>query len=575
MHLCYASTARTLVRCTRHLPVNLPTLRSISTEVLRRHRGPQPHLRTEKPPSTARFDDTFLLSEQVLRLLNRGQEEDATRLLSKNTRLEATVSWNYLLSHHFRKGAVNQAMHVFNDMKRNRAFPNELTYTTMLLGFADNFESGGRDKVRPMLESLVNDPRVKPNVIHLNAALKSATMSKDLTAAADYMNMMQDSGVSNFDSRTYTTLFLIYLRLLEDLDKRSTVSVRRFRADDREEKEKGRDTNQAATKQASRLLAEVKTIWQDVLSLARRKKLEIDDQLLSRYCYILARGDKADSVTVVELISHYCEIPSPLPGQKTAGKFPKPDLKMPLELNLLTPYWKAICQLNDIDNVRHCWQSITQAVPRQSLTRACYDVIFTHLYGYSDRNFVMSIVDQMAENKVQFTDRTMWLAARACSYYTSKEQARVTLKFYRDMADRFGREAVISGVNVMTMIEMLGKTDPRGGRSREYEQVDGVLRIIDGWDWVDNARMMLEHRKQDLCGKLEQRRDELFKITKKLHRRIRDQDKEAAFMRNRAQAVMDQLEEAKAKWPTEAALGRTTIPRDFDGRDKYGNRLRR
>lgn len=82
--------------------------------------------------------DRMKLAEHVHYTLRCNDPEKALnlcRLASKKE--EVIVSWNHVVDWHMQKGKVDEALRIFNEMKKRAQFPDAHTYTLILRGLAN------------------------------------------------------------------------------------------------------------------------------------------------------------------------------------------------------------------------------------------------------------------------------------------------------------------------------------------------------------------------------------------------------------------------------------------------------
>jgi len=214
--------------------------------------------------------DRVKFAEHIHYTLRNQQPEkalDLCRLASRNQ--EVVVGWNHCVDWHMQRGRINEALKIYNEMKKRAQFPDSHTYVLLLRGLSKPSRKGAlveRANVVKAL-SLYNSmfsptSRVKPNIYHSNAVIKVCSMALDLDAMWGVIAKMPEKGLGAADRQTYTILL-------------TAIRHGAF----------GQDTDNVSMDQLARrrdkAVQEGRRIWQDVIRKWRAGELQIDEELVN------------------------------------------------------------------------------------------------------------------------------------------------------------------------------------------------------------------------------------------------------------------------------------------------------
>lgn len=160
--------------------------------------------------------DPLKLSEHVKYTLRREKFEkalDLCRLASKT--MSCVVSWNAVIDYLMKKHKVNEALKVYNEMKKRAQFPDAYTYMMVLRGLS--YKKQGTHNVPVKHENVskaisiynsMNEPtsRVKPNIFHTNATLNVCALALDMDALWSVADQIPPKGPNAPDRMTYTII---------------------------------------------------------------------------------------------------------------------------------------------------------------------------------------------------------------------------------------------------------------------------------------------------------------------------------------------------------------------------------
>ncbi|KAI5356932.1 putative tetratricopeptide-like helical domain superfamily [Septoria linicola] len=187
---------------------------------------------------------------------------DLCRLASRN--MTCTVSWNHVLAWQMQKGQVTKAMDTYNEMKKRGQFPDSYTYMRLLTGFSHHKEHV--TKAVSVYHSMSSPTsRVKPSIMHTNAALRVCSLAQDMDALWGIVSKLPEKGANAPDSKTYTTI----------------LQAIRHNAMGNEA-----DPSQMA-RQRNDAVNEGRRIWQEIITKWRNAELEVDEMLVAAMADLL------------------------------------------------------------------------------------------------------------------------------------------------------------------------------------------------------------------------------------------------------------------------------------------------
>ncbi|KAK3724142.1 hypothetical protein LTR37_001264 [Vermiconidia calcicola] len=213
--------------------------------------------------------DTFKLAEHVQYTLRCEKPEkalDLCRLASKKQ--EVIVSWNHCIDWHIQRGKVDDAMKIYNEMKKRAQFPDSYTYVLLLRGLAKAQHWARHVKESNVVKAVsiynsMSSPtsRVKPSIMHANAVLKVCSQALDLDAMWGVVNQLPAHGGGAPDHMTYAILLHAirhgaFGRDPDNVDA-AQISARRMKA-----------------------VQEGRAIWRDVIAKWRGGEIQIDEELV-------------------------------------------------------------------------------------------------------------------------------------------------------------------------------------------------------------------------------------------------------------------------------------------------------
>lgn len=213
--------------------------------------------------------DPLKLSDHIKYTLRCDKPEkalDLCRLASKS--MNCVVSWNIVIDWLMRKYKVNDAIKVYNEMKKRAQFPDSYTYIMVLRGLGFKSHVGQPVKEENVSKAIaiytsMNAPnsRVKPNIFHTNATLQVCALALDMDALWSIAGQIPDKGPGAPDAMTYTII----------------LNAIRFAA-------YGKNPEEVAVEQLAskrqKAVDEGRRVWLDIIRKWRAGEVEIDEDLV-------------------------------------------------------------------------------------------------------------------------------------------------------------------------------------------------------------------------------------------------------------------------------------------------------
>ncbi|EFX03203.1 pentatricopeptide repeat protein [Grosmannia clavigera kw1407] len=216
-----------------------------------------------------------------------------TRLASKDK--QVTVSWNHLIGYLMRKGKLVAAVKLFNEMKKRAQLPNAQTYTIIFKGCAQSpHASLAVYQATRLYYSMLDNERIKPNTIHMNAVLQVCARAKDVESLFSVAKTANDR-LRMPNNLTYTTVFN-GLRYSTALPHHRTVK-------------EGEEEVHVDKEKVSVSIKRARAVWEEVVTNWRQGRIIIDEELVCAMGRVLLMGDYHDNDDVLSLVEQTMGIP--------------------------------------------------------------------------------------------------------------------------------------------------------------------------------------------------------------------------------------------------------------------------
>lgn len=204
-------------------------------------------------------------------------------------------------------------------MKKRGQQPDAHTYTIVLRGLASNANFGkSLERALTVYHSMCSpDSRVRPNIIHTNAAIKVCAQAGNLDALFGVAARLPRSGPRAADRVTFTTVFNALNRIVNDADERNKD----------ETLQENMDKRQKAVTQGRRMWAEIIERW-------NHGDMMLDETLICATGRLLLLADvHQDMDDVLSLLEQTMGIPrqSPRRHRDRAWTLPEKDDESPAQ----------------------------------------------------------------------------------------------------------------------------------------------------------------------------------------------------------------------------------------------------
>ncbi|KAF1947822.1 pentatricopeptide repeat protein-like protein [Clathrospora elynae] len=252
------------------------------------------------------LQDPLELATFVRKELDKGKDEEMLQLVRMASHsMQCVVSWNYIIDHYLAKERVNDALKVYNDMKKRAQFPDSYTYTILLRGLSINAHTSGVvSKALSVYHSLsAPNSRVAPSIIHTNAALRVCARAMDMDALWGIAGKIPENGPGAANVITYITIINAM---------RQTLLLNG---------PKGETDDEAAARK-ERGIMEGRRMWEDIVGRWRSADLVIDEELVCAMGRLLLIGSRPrDWDDVLSLVEQTMDIPRLVPRLGSSGRY--------------------------------------------------------------------------------------------------------------------------------------------------------------------------------------------------------------------------------------------------------------
>ncbi|KAM0260572.1 hypothetical protein ACHAPA_010186 [Fusarium lateritium] len=237
-------------------------------------------------------DDPWKVSEYVKGALEKGKFEEAYLLVQKGSKdMQLVVPWNHLLNHLLNNQQSTRAIKMFNEMKKRAQFPNASTYTILFRGLtkSEHPKLAVAEAVKHY-HTLLKDPRIEANIVHLNAVLNVCNRANDLDSMFALLDTVNETTRAP-TCYTYTTI----------LDALRFDNIGKVKDLTQEQK----DFNFNSTVKRGR------AIWEEVISKWRKGRLVIDEDLVCGMGrMLLMSSNREEQKEILDLVGQTMNIPN-------------------------------------------------------------------------------------------------------------------------------------------------------------------------------------------------------------------------------------------------------------------------
>ncbi|KAL1589625.1 hypothetical protein WHR41_01740 [Cladosporium halotolerans] len=242
--------------------------------------------------------DPLKLSEHVkytLRCEKPDKALDLCRVASKE--MNCVVSWNAVIDWLMRKSKINDALKIYNEMKKRAQLPDSYTYMLILrgLGFRSHVSQPVKEENVAKAISIYTsmnaaNSRVKPTIMHTNAALNVCALASDMDALWSIASQIPPKGPNAADRITYTII----------------LNAIRFAAFGKNPE--GVQLEQLASRR-QKAVDEGRRVWLDVIRKWRAGEVAIDENLVAAMGRLLLSSKRIeDWDNVLDLVQQTMDI---------------------------------------------------------------------------------------------------------------------------------------------------------------------------------------------------------------------------------------------------------------------------
>ncbi|KIH90175.1 hypothetical protein SPBR_00281 [Sporothrix brasiliensis 5110] len=248
----------------------------------------------------AYMHDAYAIAQCVTDMLDKNRYDEAlhmTRMASKQHKV--AVCWNLVIDHQMRNDRLNDAIKLYNEMKKRGQLPSTTTYTTIFRGCAlSRHPKNAVQHATRIYNSMLSNERIVPNRIHMNAVINVCARAKDIDSMFNI--------AATADNRSRVPDSITYGTLLNGM-RHATVKPhhRPNRTGDSE------DAVFLEAENASLSVARGRAVWGEVAKNWHQGVLVIDEQLVCAMGRLLLLGSKKDNDDILSLVEQTIGIPRP------------------------------------------------------------------------------------------------------------------------------------------------------------------------------------------------------------------------------------------------------------------------
>ncbi|KAG6174089.1 hypothetical protein E4U22_005314 [Claviceps purpurea] len=236
------------------------------------------------------LNDSWAVAQRVEETLLKDRFEEALLLTQEASRDgQMVVSWNRLIEYMFKKQQLSQAI----KMKKRGQFPNVQTFTLIFAGCAKfQHPKIAVSETVKHYNLLMTDERIKPNSIHLNAALNVCAKAGDLES----MFLIADTADDSTRAPTVFTYTTILDALRADVSKDLGLKVL---------------PKDQLERNVKRVVDRSRSLWVEVMRRWEKGRLRLDEQVICAMGRnLLLSWNLDDRREVLELVQKTMNIPN-------------------------------------------------------------------------------------------------------------------------------------------------------------------------------------------------------------------------------------------------------------------------
>ncbi|KAK3313780.1 hypothetical protein B0H66DRAFT_361018 [Apodospora peruviana] len=251
--------------------------------------------------------DPFDIAAHIKKTLEKNRYHEAlhlTRKASRTTKL--TVGWNHLIDYQMKEQRLHAAIKLYNEMKKRAQLPDATTYTIIFRGCAASIHPklAVSESLR-IYQSMISVGKIKPNTIHMNAVLDVCSRAGDIESLFTVIKTATP-GLRTPNNQTYTII----------------MNALRYNAEQHAWAHK--DMSKKEIWDYSKVaISRARGVWEEVVERWRKGRVNIDEELVCATGRVLMMGERADALSVFELLEQTMQLPLPDHVKAPASR-PKP-----------------------------------------------------------------------------------------------------------------------------------------------------------------------------------------------------------------------------------------------------------
>ncbi|KAG5945473.1 hypothetical protein E4U59_005726 [Claviceps monticola] len=236
------------------------------------------------------LNDSWAVAQRVEETLSKDRFDEALLLTQEASRDgQMVVSWNHLIEYMFKKQQLSQAI----KMKKRGQFPNVQTFTLIFAGCAKfKHPKIAVSETVKHYNLLMTDERIKPNSIHLNAALNVCAKAGDIES----MLLIADTADESARAPTAFTYTTILDALRADISKDLRLKLL---------------PKDQLARNVQRVVDRSRSLWVEVMMRWEKGRLRLDEKIICAMGRnLLFSWNLDDRREVLELVRKTMDIPN-------------------------------------------------------------------------------------------------------------------------------------------------------------------------------------------------------------------------------------------------------------------------
>ncbi|KAI8977268.1 hypothetical protein BDF20DRAFT_836090 [Mycotypha africana] len=216
--------------------------------------------------------DPYFSASKIKRILELGKAEDALEFIKAlPLRLQATATWNEIISHCVNEGRVKFAESCYSQMRKRGFAPNEYTFTHMLKAYVKSTSPNAVEAAEKWFKRM-QDFGISPSAIHFTNLMRVYNHNSLPDKTVELLNRMSELNSVAPDTYTYTVALQACSQLTDPIRQREETREIWKQILERAGQPLKSQSTSLLSRKASQVAQEVK--------YTHLKKLKIDDELV-------------------------------------------------------------------------------------------------------------------------------------------------------------------------------------------------------------------------------------------------------------------------------------------------------